>query len=132
MCLLGKYIKAVVYILGKICPRFVPDIAHMRYYWGPLKLKYKEHLGYLTVVKNNFPLILHPSPRPIMVNLVRRGTYFTHGAPHIYKYNKSIIEIHCTLHEYHSEINSVYYRCTIYSFLETISLQNCVECLFNT
>ncbi len=25
--------------MGKICPRSYPDIAHMRYYLGPLKLK---------------------------------------------------------------------------------------------
>ncbi len=26
--------------MGEICPRSDPDIAHMRYYLGPLKLKY--------------------------------------------------------------------------------------------
>ncbi len=30
--------------MGEICPRSDPDIAHMRYYLGPLKLKYGPHL----------------------------------------------------------------------------------------
>ena len=34
-------IEGGVHIRGEICPRSNPDIAHMRYYHGPLKLKYK-------------------------------------------------------------------------------------------
>ncbi len=34
-------LKGGVHIRGEICPRSDPDIAHMRYYLGPLKLKYK-------------------------------------------------------------------------------------------
>ncbi len=29
--------------MGEICPRSDPDIAHMRYYLGPLKSKYNTH-----------------------------------------------------------------------------------------
>ncbi len=31
--------KGGVHIMGKICPRSDPDIAHMRYYLGPLKMR---------------------------------------------------------------------------------------------
>ncbi len=33
------HLEGGVHILGEICPRSDPDIAHMRYYLGPLKLK---------------------------------------------------------------------------------------------
>ncbi len=36
--------QGAVHILGEICPRSDPDIAHMLYYLGPLKLKYKYFL----------------------------------------------------------------------------------------
>ncbi len=34
-------LKGGVHIMGEICPRSDPDIAHMRYYLGPLDLKYR-------------------------------------------------------------------------------------------
>ena len=33
--------KGGVHIMGEICQRSDPDIAHIRYYLGPPKLKYK-------------------------------------------------------------------------------------------
>ncbi len=36
--------KGGVHIRGEICPRSDPDIAHMRYYLGPLKLKGREKI----------------------------------------------------------------------------------------
>ncbi len=38
--------------MGEICPRSDPDIAHMRYYLSPLKLKYK----YVMTYSHNVPL----------------------------------------------------------------------------
>ncbi len=36
--------KGAVHILGEICPRSDPDIAHMKYYLDPIKLIYKTLL----------------------------------------------------------------------------------------
>ncbi len=41
LCNVYRGCKGGVHIMGEICPRSNPDIAHMRYYLGPLKLKYK-------------------------------------------------------------------------------------------
>ncbi len=38
--------------MEEICPRSDPDIAHMKYYLGPLKLKYKRVMTY----SHNVPL----------------------------------------------------------------------------
>ena len=45
--------------MGKICPRSDPDIAHMRYYLGPLKLNLISQCttGYEIWDNFNFPML---------------------------------------------------------------------------
>ncbi len=51
--------KGGVHIMGEICPRSDPDIAHMRYYLGPLKLKSSIDLHYEDIQIWNFGVIFY-------------------------------------------------------------------------